>query len=73
MSVELQFTFRRYLFSVLLWAEQLGEGEQEWRGRLEYMTGRGARYLGEWLELINVLLEIFSNVDFQDDNSIPSS
>jgi len=47
MSIEPQFTCRTYLFSVRIWAEDLGEGEREWLGKVEYMPRRGARYFRE--------------------------
>lgn len=39
---------RAYLFTVRLWAEELGGSRAEWRGRVEYTPTGDIRYFREW-------------------------
>lgn len=55
-----------HLFTVRLWPEYLGNGESEWRGKVEYVPNREARYFREWSALIAFLLEVLSQADLQE-------
>ena len=44
-----------HLFTVRLWAEDLGDGEIEWRGKLQHVTSGEARYFRNWPVLIALL------------------
>ena len=52
--------YRSHLFTVRLWHEHLGDGESEWRGRVEHVSSREARYFREWSALIAFLQEVLS-------------
>jgi hypothetical protein len=44
-----------HLFTVRLWAENLGDGQIEWRGKLHHVTSGEARYFRDWPVLIALL------------------
>jgi hypothetical protein len=44
-----------HLFTVRLWAEDLGDGQIEWRGKLQHVTSGQARYFRDWPVLIALL------------------
>jgi len=37
-----------HLFTVRLWLEELGEGQQEWRGKLKNVANGDERYFRDW-------------------------
>jgi hypothetical protein len=41
-----------HLFTVRLWVEDLGDGQIEWRGKLQHVTSGEARYFRDWPLLI---------------------
>ena len=57
--------YRSHLFTVQIWREHLGGDESEWRGKVEYVPSREARYFREWSMLIDFLLEVLSRQDLQ--------
>ena len=40
------------LFTVRLWAEDLGDGRTEWRGKVQHVISGEAHYFREWPTLI---------------------
>ncbi len=52
--------YRTHLFTIRLWHEHLGGGESEWRGKVEHIPSREARYFREWSGLIAFLQEVLS-------------
>ena len=40
------------LFTVRLWAEDLGDGRTEWRGQVQHVISGEAHYFREWPTLI---------------------
>jgi hypothetical protein len=57
--------YRSHLFTLRLWREDLGNGQAEWRGKVEYVPSREARYFREWSTLIAFLLEVLPQMDLQ--------
>lgn len=49
---------RSYLFTVRLWQEELGDGQVEWRGRVQHVTSGEAYYFRDWPTLIAYLLKL---------------
>jgi hypothetical protein len=45
-----------HLFTLRLWAEEVEEGQTEWRGRVHYVTSDEVRYFRDWPSLIPLLL-----------------
>jgi hypothetical protein len=45
----------------------MGEGEAEWRGRVQHVTSGNMRYFRDWKALIDFLVEVLSNLD-EDSN-----
>ena len=52
-----------HLFTLRLWVEELGEGEQEWRVRLQNVASGEACYFRDWPTLVNLLLAMLPNSD----------
>ncbi len=59
--------YHSHLFTVRLWREHLGKGESEWRGKVEYVPSREARYFRDWSALIAFLLEVLAQQDLQSE------
>lgn len=59
--------YHSHLFTVRLWREHLGNGESEWRGKVEHVASREARYFRDWSALIAFLLEVLSQQDLQTE------
>ena len=51
---------RSQLFTVRLWLEELGNGEVEWRGRVQHVTSGQWRYFREWPALVAALQEMLA-------------
>jgi hypothetical protein len=49
---------RSHLFTVRLWVEELGDGEREWRGKVQHVPSGDMCYFREWSRLIAFLLEV---------------
>ena len=45
-----------HLFTVRLWPKDLGEGQVEWRGKVQHVLSGEAHYFREWQELNTQLL-----------------
>lgn len=48
-----QPTHRPQLFVLRVWLHELGDGNQEWRGEIEYAVSREKRYFREWSVLLD--------------------
>ena len=42
---------RSHLFTVRLWLEPLGNGQTEWRGKVQHVPSGEARYFRDWQAL----------------------
>jgi hypothetical protein len=49
---------RSHLFTVRLWAEDIGHGQTEWRGRVQHVTSGETHYFRDWPTLIAHLLKL---------------
>ncbi len=47
---------RSHLFTLRLWAENLGNGQTEWRAQVRHVTSGETRYLRDWSALVELLL-----------------
>lgn len=52
-----RLTYRSELFTVRLWPEDLGEGQVEWRGRVQHVLSGRSDYFREWPDLIAFLAQ----------------
>ena len=43
---------RSHLFTVRLWLESLGDGQTEWRGKVQHVPSGEARYFRKWSSLV---------------------
>jgi hypothetical protein len=43
---------RSHLFTVRLWLEPLGDGQSEWRGKVQHVPSGEAQYFREWSSLV---------------------
>ena len=41
-------TAESQLFVVRLWAEDLGQGQTDWRGKIQHVNSGEARYFRDW-------------------------
>jgi hypothetical protein len=41
-----------------VWAEDLGEGQTDWRGQVEHVTSGQVHYFRDWARLITLLQEM---------------
>ncbi len=46
---------RTHLFTVRLWLEDLGAGQTEWRGEVQYVVNGEKRYFRDWPALVALL------------------
>ena len=44
-----------HLFMVRVWAEDIGNGQIEWRGKVQHVTSGETRYFRDWSALMNFL------------------
>lgn len=51
-----------HLFTVRLWAEDLGDGRAEWRGKVERVMSGEAHYFRDWQTLISLLVTMLPDV-----------
>ena len=47
-----------HLFTVRLWREEVGSGQIEWRGKVQYVSTGEAHYFREWETLVSLLLQM---------------
>lgn len=58
-----QLVQRSHLFTVRVWAEPLGDGQLEWRGRVQHVLSGERRYFRDWPALERFLLEKAAELD----------
>jgi hypothetical protein len=51
---------RSHLFTLRLWAEDLGDEGTEWRGQVQYVASGETRYFRDWSSLFALLLAMMS-------------
>lgn len=49
---------RSHLFTVRVWVEELGDGEREWRGKVQHVPSGEVCYFREWSKLLMFLVEV---------------
>jgi hypothetical protein len=49
-------TPRSHLFTLRVWHEDLGDGRQEWRGKLHHVANDEVTYFRGWAALLPVVL-----------------
>ncbi len=54
---------RSHLFTLRLWQEALGDGESDWRGKIQHVISGEARYFRGWPALEAFLEEVAGKVD----------
>jgi hypothetical protein len=52
-----------HLFTVRVWQEELGDGQKEWRGKVQHVHTGEVRYFREWPALVAALLKMLSEPD----------
>ena len=51
------------LFTVRLWAEDMGHGQVEWRGKVQHVVSGKAHYFRDWHVLIALLQDMLPGID----------
>lgn len=52
-----------HLFTVRVWEEVVGDGQTEWRGKVQLMTGGDVRYFRRWAALVPLLVTMLSELE----------
>jgi hypothetical protein len=58
-----QLRHRSHLFTVRLWAEDIGADQLEWRGRVQHVTSGETHYFRDWPTLIAHLLKMLPQAE----------
>jgi hypothetical protein len=58
-----------HLFTVRLWAEDLGQGRVEWRGQVQHILSGEIHYFRDWAVLVDVLLMMLPKVTGAENSS----
>lgn len=61
---------RSHLFTVRLWAEDIGDDQREWRGRVQYVPNGEAYYFRDWPTLVVYLLKMLHQAESQSKGSV---
>ncbi|GCE21529.1 hypothetical protein [Dictyobacter kobayashii] len=59
-----------YLFTVRVWEEATGNGESEWRGKVQLVTTGETRYFREWPALLPLLLTMLSELNSEAESQL---
>ncbi len=51
---------RPYLFTLRLWQEELGEGQVEWRGRVQSVASGDTAFFRDWPGLVATLQRLLT-------------
>lgn len=57
---------RSHLFTVRLWLEPLGDGQSEWRGKVQHVPCGEAQYFRDWPALQAFLERMLSGLERED-------
>jgi hypothetical protein len=60
------------LFTVRLWAEDLGDGRAEWRGQVQHVISGETHYFREWPTLIARLIAMLPDPESHPGASAPA-
>ncbi len=52
-----------FLFTVRLWREDLGQGQTEWRGRVQHVLSGEGRFFRDWTALIVWLQTLLADLE----------
>jgi hypothetical protein len=58
-----------YLFTLRIWAEEIGDNKQEWRGRVQHVPSGETQYFREWQSLVAHLQTMLSKNDLPAKNN----
>jgi len=58
---------RSHLFTVRLWLEPLGNGQTEWRGKVQHIPSGQAQYVRDWLALEVFLEKMLSEAGWVEE------
>ncbi len=65
-----QTQHRTHLFTLRMWAEVLGDGQIEWRGKVQHILSGEARYFRDWSTLIAYMQEMLPTGDVNHPRNI---
>lgn len=58
---------RSHLFTVRLWLEPLGDGQTEWRGKVQHVPSGEAQYIRDWPALQAFLERMLQRLEGEGD------
>ena len=59
--------YHRHLFTVRLWREELGTGQAEWRGQVQYANDGDRRAFQDWPDLVAFLVAKLQKIKDDED------
>ena len=66
-----QFHSGSNLFTVRLWLQPLGDGQTEWRSKVQHLPSGEARCFGEWSSLVIFLHRTLSETAITEEQFSP--
>jgi hypothetical protein len=60
-----------HLFTLRVWTETLGGGQQEWRGKVHHIGSGETRYFRSWEALVAFLTDMAAAVPMLPDRPAP--
>jgi hypothetical protein len=55
--------YRSHLFTLRLWAEEMGADQTEWRGEVRHVTSGETRYFRDWATLVTLLMAMLPGAE----------
>ena len=62
-----------YLFMGRMWAEELGNGQWEWRGQVQHVLRGEIHYFREWMTLVEVMAALLPDPTQYDSSGCPNT
>jgi hypothetical protein len=60
---------RSHLFTVRLWAEELGDGQTEWRGQVQHVLSGQTRYFRDWPTLVECVAAMLARLESNEESA----
>jgi hypothetical protein len=60
---------RSHLFTVRLWAEELGDGQTEWRGQVQHVLSGETRYFRDWAALVEFVRAMLTRLAVEEGSA----
>ncbi len=61
-----------HLFTVKVWAEEVSEDHQEWRGKVQHVLSGEAHYFRDWPNLVSCLMTMLLDEKTGGHHELPT-